>query len=335
MNMSDKVTFHINFDKKEPVYTAGSTVSGKVIISPLESFECRNIVVSIFWSTHGKGNLDINELQSISSGPQRIVQGKDIIIPFSCQLPVSPLSYHGTFVNVDYYIKAKVDLALKTDPYFERDFLVLPGETYFPSSKSLRTKMLKPRKAPDKTSPAYWITLITLLAILTFFFLSFWFVFLILFIVFSYRPLMNKYAIKKTGTITVEAGNGVISPGKKLPLSLCFTPKADLQLNCALVILSAEEKAISGSGSSRKNYSHKIVEEHFELPIEMNLRKGENVKSQIDITIPDISAYSFDSGDNSVSWGLTIHIGIEKWPDWKKNIDLLLCPDVNIIEIGN
>lgn len=333
--MSERAEINIDFDKKEPVFTAGSTVSGKVTISPLESFECRDIVVSILWSTHGKGNRDKNELGNISSGPQRIIAGKNIVIPFSFQLPCSPLTYHGTYVNIDYYVKAKIDLALKIDPSVEKDFLVLPGETYFPSSKLLRAKNMRSKKASDNTSLVFWIVSSAVLTLLTIVFLHFWFIFLMLFILLSYRPLMNKYAMKKTGKITVDSGNGFIHPGKKLPITIFFTPAADLNLNCATVTISAEENAVSGSGKSRTTHTNKLVNECFDLPIEKYIRKGDSIKRQIDLTIPDIAAYTFDSSDNSVTWRMAIHIGIDKWPDWKQNIDLVLCPDVKIVEISD
>ena len=141
--------------------------------------------------------------------------------------------------------------------------------------------------------------------------------------------------MKKTGKITFEAGDGIIHPGKKLPVSISFTPDADLNLNCAKVTLLAEEKAVSGSGTNKTTHTYKLVNEVFDLPIEKYLRKGNSVSQQIDIAIPDIAAYTFESCDNSVTWSLAIHIGIDRWPDWKKNIDLVLCPDVKIVEAAS
>jgi hypothetical protein len=331
--MSKKADFKIEFDKKEHVYTAGNTVSGKVTISPLESFECRDIIVSIYWSTHGKGNRDKKELETISSGSQRLVAGKDIVIPFSCQLPCSPLTYHGTYINIDYYVKAKIDIALKSDPSFEKDFLVSQGTEYFPSSKSLYGKKKLSAKSAVKTPIVFWIIGIILLIVLAILFIGVWYIFVALFIISIYRPVMNKYAMKKTGKITVEAGDGLIHPGKKLPVTLFFTPAADLNLNCAKAKLLAEEKAVSGSGTNTTTHTFKLVEESFDLPIEKHIRKGESVKCKFDLPIPDIAAYTFDTSDNSVKWRLALHIGLDRWPDWKHTIDLTLCPDVKIVEM--
>jgi hypothetical protein len=330
--MSKQADITIEFDKKDRVFTAGSVVSGKVTVSPLESIECRDIVVSIFWSTHGKGNRDKKELNTLASGPQRLIAGKDIVIPFSFQLPCAPLTYHGTYVNVDYYVKAKIDLALKLDPSVEKDFLVLPGASYSPSGAS--TRNTAQNKNSTKSSLIGWVISIVILTLLTVLFLHFWFVFLVVLLIVSYRPIMNSYAAKKTGKITVDAGNRIIYPGKKLPLSISFTPNADLNCNCVKISLNADESAVSGSGTNKTTHHHNIVSDNFDLPFEKYIRKGTDVKHQIDITIPDIAAYSFDSSNNGVSWNVAIHIGIDKWPDWKEKIILVMCPDVKRIEIS-
>ncbi len=120
----------IVLDREDRSYHFGEQVSGKVILNPDRKLSYRKIVLNSGWRTHGKGNVDKGERDiTILDGKDTLDKGVQRVYPFTFTAPNGPVTYHGFYVNVDWYLTAQVDIPLAPDITEEEDFILLPSET--------------------------------------------------------------------------------------------------------------------------------------------------------------------------------------------------------------
>ena len=131
--MAGSPSIHVELDPgpwSEPEYAdcrvCGETVSGSVVVQAEEPVRCRAVVVSVGWHTEGRGDRDEETLWE-----QRVHEGEllpgEHRFPFSATLPAEPMSYAGHYININWQVKATIDVAWARDPHAERQFYaVLP-----------------------------------------------------------------------------------------------------------------------------------------------------------------------------------------------------------------
>jgi len=105
----------------------GEPVSGNVIVNSEEYVNCRGLILSLGWRTEGRGNTDTKTVweEKLHAGPIEMGQTR---FPFSAPLPASgPMSYAGRYINIVWFLKARIDLAWRKDPVAEKIiYAVLP-----------------------------------------------------------------------------------------------------------------------------------------------------------------------------------------------------------------
>src|SRR5262245_10620623 len=119
------VTIHV--DKADRSFVPGERIRGHVTVTTDQQVRCDALTVMLQWRTHGRGNR--------ANGPESTVKlhegewggGEQHAYAFEFIAPSGPCSYHGTHVNVDHYLEARVDLPWAVDPKATAEVLLTPG----------------------------------------------------------------------------------------------------------------------------------------------------------------------------------------------------------------
>ena len=129
-----RARIQINLDKDQ-LYQPGDFLICEYRIIPAANEEISVIESSVLWSTEGKGEEDIGvhfferkksmPLQAYLS-PQRL----------STVLPASPLSYDGTILKVNWYVRVRLFFANGEKITESRMFQLGPGCNFDPHSES-------------------------------------------------------------------------------------------------------------------------------------------------------------------------------------------------------
>ncbi len=109
----------------EYTVSVGDTVKGALVVEVLEDTTAHGVVIELLWRTHGRGKVDEVITDSLTLPAAAWSAGQPVRLPFSFTLPPSgPTTVRGTLVNVDWYVRARVDLAWARDPTAEVDCVV-------------------------------------------------------------------------------------------------------------------------------------------------------------------------------------------------------------------
>jgi hypothetical protein len=111
-----------------PTVSLGDTVRGAVVIDVDGDVRANAVHVELSWRTHGRGDVDSELVADRALPGGAWSSGQLVEIPFDVTLPRDgPLTTRGELVNLDWYVRARVDLSWATDPSTEIDLLVDAG----------------------------------------------------------------------------------------------------------------------------------------------------------------------------------------------------------------
>lgn len=90
----------------ESAYPPGSTLRGRVALTPLAGDEGRNVELTVLWQTEGKGDTDIGVVhhQILASGDPVAARATH---SFAVVLPPLPLSYDGHLVKIGWLVRVR------------------------------------------------------------------------------------------------------------------------------------------------------------------------------------------------------------------------------------
>jgi len=317
------------FDREDRTYQPGETISGKVEATVNTDVSCEALKIELCWQTHGRGNTESQSVDTIVQPGLDWKAGMTYTYPFSFAAPKKPLTYRGHYLNIDHYIKARVDLPWKLDPTVSEEFILIPGKA---SGDDYRADLAKEEGKPAKTAPRGlkvlgWIlapiVIIMLVALLVFL----WYVFVFLAIAALAIKLKQYYANKRLGNVVVDTGSTILTPASDIPVKLYFSPAKAVEIANASATLTGEEVCVSGSGSNKTTHRHTLCEEKIILASAYRAPgSGIPVEFTGKISMPETTAYTFKTSDNAIEWNLAVHIDIPKYPDWKKNFSLTVVP---------
>ncbi len=125
-----KSELQILFDREDRTYHFGEQITGRVILNALGKLTCRRIRMECGWRTNGKGNIDrgLNDYLNLQANETHYSNGEQRVYPSVFTAPNGPVSYHGDYINVDWYLTVQADIPMAPDIMDEEDILLLPGE---------------------------------------------------------------------------------------------------------------------------------------------------------------------------------------------------------------
>ena len=240
-----KCDITIEFDRSDATYHGGDTVSGTARVVVNKNLTSRGIKLSHFWKTHGRGNTNTGEVQEeILAQDAQLVAGETFSFPFSFESDKEPITYRGTYINIDHYVKIQVDVPWARDPKLESEYILLPGEN------PRAAKDLEQYSVEIDGSTAWWL----------------WFFIIPLLVVFGpillpmhiYAKLTDKAIAKRLGDVELETTKQTHAPGGTWKTHLRFTPKRDVRINGIRARLKVHEVAVSGSGTNTTTHTHTL-----------------------------------------------------------------------------
>ena len=337
----------ILFDKSDRKYCSGDLVSGKVVVDAQKEFSCGGLQISYAWRTHGKGNQDTGAKESIElvKGDVHFLKGDHREFPFRFNAPAVPLTYHGHYVNVDWYLEAKLDVnrlkALINVPSFfsvEEDFLLIDSE---PPLKDRLSKMgdgITDYSPPSESSSSF-SSLTDVLLLLTgipIFFLAY-FLFsggypaaAILLIVFLIALIVRKkiydFAFKSKIEIKEIYLTPVIHPGDRAGCRIQFRIKSSIYLDQIATTVLAVEYAVSGWGTRSQSYTFTTHKVQYSKPYREELAAGRWILYECPLPIPANAPTTFTANNNSINWSIHLKIACKRWPSWEKTIPITISP---------
>jgi hypothetical protein len=144
----------ITFDRLDRLYRSGETVSGKVVLQPDADRTYSKIWLTYRWRTHGKGDRDEGPEQSLALAEEQYVgAGERREYPFSFPAPNGPVTYHGHYLNVDWYLTAHAQRGPVSHVKSEQDFLLLAGDPTGPVVLGTKPPSKEPLEVPLKGLP--------------------------------------------------------------------------------------------------------------------------------------------------------------------------------------
>ena len=345
--MRNSCDFSFSFNKPDGIYEAGETVTGILTFVPQRTLRINGLKLELRWRTHGRGNHTQGQAISIpiSFYEAEISQGQSYETPFSFNLPSGPLTYHGHYLNVDWYLKAQLDAPLTPgflDPQSETELLVLPkeGESIY----------LGPTyKAPDDAKRAAankWGSLIMagvfggigLVVFLVFnslavngpafirLFSLIPLIFVALAIWIGFSAMRNSLARSKLGEVKVSFSKRQVVPGGNLTARLEFQAQKQLNLMKISITLKGYEKVVRGSGTNKKTFTHSVYEEQKVLMGAAVLSPKQTVVVEESFALPFDAPYSFMASDNELRWQLDCLVDTQGILDWQESYQIDVVP---------
>lgn len=322
-----KCDFWIEFERANRTYLAGEIVRGKLTIEVNQDVECRDLKLTGLWRTHGRGNQAKGEYYNTSLYQGQLKQGERRQFDFEFQIPRLPITYHGTLINVDHYVSARVDIPWAFDAKGEADFIVLPGDSPQGVAAPLATFAPKTSKIGVFIGSGIGIALL----VIGFFFIPAFGIGLVIMAIgagilfFTFRNIL---AERKLGPVECVLAPTHQVPGGELGIRVSMTPKKSATISKIKATITGHEIAVSGSGTNKTTHRHQLHSETFVIDSNLSLSPGVTHTSEHFFPCPDTQAYSFSLGENRIEWAIMVHVEIARWPDWVQTLYITVIPPV-------
>lgn len=341
-----KCELKVVLDEPGRVVRVGERVTGHVEVDVGAACTCNGLTLTQQWRTHGRGNTVSRPGEPLTLFTGEWRPGEVHRYPFEVQAQPGPLTYHGHYVNVDWYLEAHADIPWAIDPRAEAEYVLEIGDADPGELRQLDGP--RSRTAP-LTQDRSTLLIVLLLggvapfvlfgAVLTLVGIGEHLVrgkggLLILGglvsaglpLAIALVALRNAFAQQKLGEVRLACEPDTVAPGGRTTLRLSLAPRAALDVQRITVTLLGEEVATSGSGTSKRTSRHTLRERAHELSGARRLAKHEPLELELELEVPPDAVASFDTDWNAVAWSCQVHVDIARWPDWTGSAPLVVLP---------
>jgi hypothetical protein len=308
----------IELDEPNRARTAGEPVTGSVIVTAEEDVNCKALVVTSGWSTHGRGNVASGEAERKTLFQGSWQSNKEYRYPFTLATAAWPPTYYGQFLNVSQSVTATADIPWAFDPKTVAEYRVVATST--PDD-------LSPTNNKPKSSS--WIGWLFGSTILLFFLAAMLPLAMIITPIavlgFGGYWFFMKFLPKQiTGEVTFQVEPDSLTPGQSLRGTCEFTPKRNSAINAVTWTVRCAEVCTSGSGSNRKTHTQEVLNKTHPLMEAGTLVAGQRYRYEFAYELPATAPPSMTFTDNRIEWSSELRIDIPRWPDWAKNVPLVV-----------
>jgi hypothetical protein len=101
-------------------------MQGTVQIVPQENINSKAVYVRLEWHTEGRGDRDGGQVAQIQLGSGQLPANQPIVQGFNFQLPPSPWSFAGYYINIIWTIKVVIDIPFSPDLNAAQVFVLAP-----------------------------------------------------------------------------------------------------------------------------------------------------------------------------------------------------------------
>lgn len=340
-----KLDLSIEFGRPERVYAPGEIVTGDVIVSANKDVDCRDLVLSHRWETHGKGNKhkDKETTHSLFTGPWRA--GETYRYAFQFPAPEGPPTYHGRHLNIDHYVVVRADIPWSIDAKAREDWLLAPNPEALSAPRAENADFVEKCFRPLSTRTMWWgIVLLVVLGCVPVAFLCFAIFkgvqgvpglamgqIVAIILPFSLLVVGAGVYIAKSRRMFAEIVMRLtprhLRPGETLDLRMQGATLKPLKAERITATLRGAEICVSGSGTNQVTHVHKLHEQDIELARDVHLSPSEAFHYVCLLEIPATNGYSFRAPDNKLVWSVEVRFHVPRSPDWKRELEFIVTPD--------
>lgn len=347
------------FDRQDRCYRFGDEISGRVAIDAKSDFTLSKAWVTYRWRTHGRGNRDVGLglVLALAGEKTSLRAGEHSDLPFSFKAPNGPVTYHGRYLNVDWYIIAHAIGPRGRVFESEEDFLLLGGLTTGPiilGDQKVGVRDLPPRSSEElpisqgfmeikagrpriRRQVDYILLPVT---------------FVVALVLAAYLPGSDTYQFAFALVITVAVG--ILLAGlrrvirhaykRKLevgglwvnPTSVCaggqvvchvdFRAKGEVHLGGIRATLYAQESVTRPSGTTVTTDYHVVKQRTFERPFNERLSPGTQILIDCAVPVEQDASATFVSKNNRLDWFVKVQVDLKRWPDWVETFPITVLP---------
>jgi hypothetical protein len=341
-----KCEIWLELDADRPVFRAGEVLSGTVHVEVDSDCRCDGLDCEIGWYTHGRGNSVEKTCLERRLFTGEWSAGSHVQYPVEFTLPDGPFTYHGHYLNIDWYIWASADIPWALDPKAEQDFVLQPGDSvdgldYTPTHSALATATPPGSLSMKQGFQAIFGLLVAAIGI----------IFTVGFVVLgdadgfgiflfggisvvaggavAFPVVRRMLAEQRLGAVEVELVPQRVPPGSTVLCSVRFTPQRDVHLLGADILFRGREEVVSGSGTNRSTHTHTVHEVRRPLlDGPRDAPAGDFTELSARLEVPADAPLSFAARDNELEWSAEVHVDIDNWPDWKRELPLVVAPPI-------
>ncbi|MEL6348359.1 MAG: hypothetical protein AAFV53_34935 [Myxococcota bacterium] len=322
-------------------YQAGDVVRGVVVVSVNQDVKCNGLAVRLGWRTHGKGNRDgeTDREEIVYNGPWSA--GHRHRYPFTFTLPPSPLTYHGQNINIGWFVQAQADIPWAFDPKSEAELRVARGDAPItPPQLPAYAQEMGPvaniiggvisgfvglmLSGVGLTAAGAGLLAMVAGEMMGIAFIIFGGAFAFFGVRVLLKPIRQLMASQRLSDLSFQATPQRLRPGDDVQIDVSFQLKADTRINMIRVSLIRQERATSGSGTNKTTHTHNATVGQLVLREGGRMRRAERFSRAGALQVPENAAPSFVSSSNRVLWLARLEIDFDGWPDYSKDIFLMM-----------
>lgn len=324
-------------------YLPGEMVEGVVRFVAKRGLSCSGLILSSVWKTHGRGNVESEELNKTKLFAGTWAAGSVHEYEFSVPAGCWPPSYDGKIVSFGHYINVKAEIPWGRDPHKSCPYRVKPRML------QQQEEVVEYESKPKSTTslPVYlwkqywWLPVIVLLGaafvsklvafikygviepgddffvvmvLITVSLVSLWLFF------FQFLPA------RVLGYPELFIEKDYLRIGGEVRGQFLTTTRRDLPVSSMIAVIKATECCSSGSGSSAKYYEHVICKGRQVFQPATVLREGKALSFPFRFKLPETGPCSVHLVSNHLRWELNVRIDIPNCPDWQETVSLWIEP---------
>lgn len=328
-----RMQIYVFFDQPEHTYRCGDTVTGRIKVTALESTRIEKLKVTPKWRTHGRGNKAQGKLDTMNLFSGTWHKGETYEYFFSFETPLTPHSYEGDLINVDWFLHIHPDVSFELDDKLEEKFTLKPAlENPIEPNTSSGCARSMPLftglfMLPFLGAGLFFLTIAIKMILNEEYVGIFIFIVAALFVAIPgfmlYKLIQNITANFILGGVTLKLEPQKVQPGNKTKLHIACKPRMSLNSLTIESRLSATEEATSGSGTSASTYTHNIFKEE-QAKIFAGAVKAQKPFSQtIEFSLPDITPATLHLSSNSVTSSIHIKLQTDRFT-WEGSQEIIV-----------
>ncbi len=333
----------IKLNRSKRSYLPGEMVEGVVRVVAKRDVSCSGLILTSVWKTHGRGNVESEELNKTKLFAGTWSAGSVHEYEFSVPAGCWPPSYDGKVVSFGHYINVKAEIPWGRDPHKSCRYWVKPRRLQQEEVVESESKPRSTSSLPVYLFKQYWwlpvivlpLTAAFLSKIVAFFkygvlepgddffvvmvmisvtLVSLWFFF------FQFLPA------RALGCPELFIDKDYLRLGGEVRGQFLTTTRKDLPVSSMIAVIKATECCSSGSGSSEKYYEHVIFEGRQVFQSATVLRADKALSFPFRFKLPKGGPCSVQLASNHLSWELNVRIEIPNCPDWQQTVPLWIEP---------
>ena len=350
-----KCDLYVMFDQDDRSYHPGDEVVGVAKVVVNRDIKSKKIFLQFMWRTHGRGNRSEGDVQEIVLADEAPLQaGEDMMFPFRFIVPDGPVSYRGTLLNVDWYVRLQVGVPWAIDPKLDEEFFVTrnPEDTERVLSQGDPAVLERLHVGSIVTHRGIPVGCLFIVGVG-------FLLFGILLMLISMAPSegggwmwmvnggvasvigiamilvsqRNKLAARKVGAVELSITSGELRAGERIEVQLKCNPRRPGAIDKISSKLLCQEVVVSGSGSNRKTHRHIVYEdvqggstETISAAAPVVGIRGAGITRSFTHVLPADAGGTFASSDNELRWSVKVQISVPRWPDWVEERNLTVLP---------